>query len=133
MKKSILFSLLVAFSFLSFTSCSSDDDSSSNSTSHKIHGKWGTIGGDDITYLRFNFRSDKKVEYFVYWDWDVGPELEEIGSWSMDGDILTMVFSEEVELIFEQRVIFIDNDTMEFVEVPGSEHEAWADTYVRIE
>jgi|SRR5690625_3212581 len=131
MKKSILLSLLLAFSFLSFSSCSGDDDSSSsNPTSQKLIGKWGTISNNE-TYLRFKFRNDNKVEYYVYMQNE--PELEEVGSWSLNGNILKMIFSEGVELIFEQEVVYLDENTMQFIEIPGSEYEAWADTYIRLE
>mgnify|MGYP001081317042 CR=1 FL=1 len=57
--------------------------------------------------------------------------LEEIGDWSMDGNILTMVYPENVVLTFVQEVVFTNDNIVQFIEVSGSEYEAWEGTYYR--
>lgn len=129
MKKSILLFVLLISSIISF-SCSGDDDSTNlNETAQKLIGTWGDYGLDEVFYKKFTFRSDSKVEYYTYPNGE--PILEEIGDWSMDGDILTMEFPETVLLVFVQKVVFTNDDTVQFIEVSGTEHEAWEGTYYR--
>lgn len=131
MKKSILLFVLLISSFISF-SCSGDDDSNSlNETAQKLIGTWGDYGLDEVFYKKFTFRNDSKVEYYTYPNPNGEPILEEVGNWSMDGDILTMEFPETVLLIYVQKVVFSDDNTVQFIEVPESEHDAWEGTYYR--
>lgn len=135
MKKSILLFVLFITSIVSF-SCNGDDDSSSlNELEQKLSGKWyfEEIGFEPNN--SFTFNSNKIVRY-TYWNGQgSNPYVfeHEDGTWSMNGDILTMTFPEGVELIFVQKVVFIDDNTVKFVEVPGSEHEPYDGTYYRAE
>lgn len=131
MKKTILLTVLFFSAIINF-SCNSDDDTSSNlnENAQKLVGTWGTFGGSEF-YKKFTFRSDSKVEYYTYPNGE--PILEEVGDWSMDGDILTMVYPENVVLTFVQKVVFTNDNTVQFIEVSGSEHEAWEGTYYRQE
>ena len=109
MKKilSFVFVLTTVITFL--TSCSSDDDSNGNSSNSEIIGTWGTKwnnGSGIAVHPKFTFLSNGRVKYYVYPSGNQ-PELEEIGTWNMNGDIITMNFPETVEIKFKNKVIFI--------------------------
>lgn len=127
--KNTLSILLIFTITLGFLSCSGDDDTNNlNENAQKLIGTWGTFGGSEF-YKKFTFRNDSKVEYYTYPSGE--PVLEEVGDWSMDGNILTMVYPENVVLTFVQEVVFTNDNIVQFIEVSGSEYEAWEGTYYR--
>lgn len=128
------FALYISFLFTSIsflTSCSSDDNSGSslNTNEEKIIGIWGPKNGDGSIQKQFVFKNNKKVEYYTYWD-EQG-ELEEVGNWSMNGDVLTMVYPETVELKYIQKVTFINDNEVTFTELTTTSDDAWEGTYFK--
>ena len=91
-----------------FSSCSSDD--SGDNSNSKIVGTWGTKwdNGKGIAIQpEFSFLGNGKVKYYIYPNAiGIGPELAEIGTWSMSEEILTMEFPETVLIKFKNKVIF---------------------------
>lgn len=130
MKKTILFFTVMVMSIANF-SCNNDDSTNLNENAQKLIGTWGTLGWDDEFYKKFTFRNDSKVEYYTYHSNE--NELEEIGTWSMDGDILTMVYPETITSTFVQKVIFISDSKVQFIQAEGSNEEPWEGTYYREE
>ncbi len=122
--------LLVSLTF----SCSSDSDSNSelNQNAEKLLGTWGTLDSQDTFYKKFTFRNDLKAEYYTY-PGGSQPELEEVGTWSMDGDILTMSFPETIELTFVQKVVFTNDTQVKFNSTGVSGEEAYSGTYYKQE
>lgn len=135
MKRTILFFMVLTFSAVTF-SCSGDDDSSyNNEVYQKLIGKWyfqdPDIDGYDYNNS-FTFSSNGNVTY-RYWI-GIGDEFEsEIGSFSVNGDILTMIYPEGVELVFVQRVVFLSENKVQFVQVEGSNEEPYDGTYYKAE
>ena len=134
MKKilSFVFVLTTVITFL--TSCSSDDDSSGNSSNSEIIGTWGTKwnnGSGIAVHPKFTFLSNGRVKYYVYPSGNQ-PELEEIGTWNMNGDIITMNFPETVEIKFKNKVIFINETQFDFQEIQESGYDSWnAESYFK--
>ena len=126
MKKilSFVFVLTTVITFL--TSCSSDDDSNGNSSNSEIIGTWGTKwnnGSGIAVHPKFTFLSNGRVKYYVYPSGNQ-PELEEIGTWNMNGDIITMNFPETVEIKFKNKVIFINETQFDFQEIQESGYDS---------
>lgn len=135
MKKTILFFMMLMFSAITF-SCSSDDDSSDNNEVYqKLVGKWYFQDPDVYGYdynNSFTFSSDGNVTY-RYWI-GTGNDFEsETGSFNVSGDILTMTYPEGVELVFVQKVVFVSDSEVQFVEVEGSNEEPYDGTYYKAE
>lgn len=134
MKKSIL--LLVILSISLFTvSCSNDDNSDSNSNQiyQDLIGKWYFENpSTNPTYNNsFTFSSNGNVTY-SYWDGNPGNNYDsETGTFSVDGDILTMEFPETVSLTFVQKVVFITADKIEFQSTGVAGEEAYEGDYFR--
>lgn len=135
-KFTIYLSILCAFTLL--TGCSTDDDSSSSQDiNQKIIGNWApeplnAFSSDSLNYYkRFTYRNDGKVEYYIY-SVDNEPYLAEVGNWVLDGDILTMNFPETVNLIFVQKVKFINDNLLNFSEVTDSDEDGYFGNYVRL-
>lgn len=131
MKRIIYILLLLQVCLIS--SCSSDDDSSgSNEVSQKLMGKWyfsDPEGNDFYDTHYFLFTSNSKVTY------SYGPDEfdSETGNFEVEGDILTMVFPETVTLTYVQKVVFVDDNTVQFVQVEDSNEEPYDGTYYRAE
>ena len=133
MKK--IFTLIFAFTTLVafLTSCSNDDEGGSSSNS-EIIGTWGTKWNDGTgiaVHPKFTFMSNGKVKYYTY-PGGSQPELEEIGTFSLSGDILTMDFPETVDIKFKNKITFTSETEMEFEEVTQSGFDTWsAETYYK--
>lgn len=133
MKK--IFTLIFAFTTLVtfLTSCSNDDDGGNNSNS-EIIGTWGTEwnnGTGVAVHPKFTFLSNGRVKYYTYPSGSQ-PELEEIGTWNMNGDILTMNFPETVEIKFKNKVTFISETQFDFEEIQESGYDTWsAESYFK--
>lgn len=112
-------------------SCSSDEDSNSelNENAEKLLGTWGTRDSQNTFYKKFTYRSDSKVEYYTYSGSQA--ELKEVGSWSMNGDVLTMVFPETIEITFVQKVVFTNETEVKFNSTGVSGEEAYSGTYYK--
>jgi len=135
MRKPIYFllTLLISFTF----SCSSNDDSTDlNETGQNLIGQWHFSDPEIHGYEAnnsFTFTSNGEVTYSY---WVGGQENEydsETGSFTIEGDILTMIYPEDVVLTFVQRVVFIDDNTVQFVQVEGSNEEPYDGEYYRTE
>ena len=131
--KKILSLVLVFTTLMTVCSSCSSDDSGSNPNS-PIVGTWGTEwnnGTGVAVHLKFTFLSNGNVKYYTYPSGSE-PELEEIGTWNMSGDILTMEFPETVLIKFNNKVIFTSETEIEFEEVNQSGFDTWnAETYFK--
>ncbi len=134
MKK--ILSLVLVLSLLTnvFSSCSKDDDESGNNSNSQIVGTWGTQwnnGTGIAVHPKFTFLANGNVKYYTYPSGN-NPELEEIGTWNMSGDILTMDFPETVDIKFKNKIIFTSETQIEFEEVNQSGFDTWsAETYYK--
>ena len=128
--------LILAFTTLLTisTSCSSDDNDGGNNSNSKIIGTWGTkwnSGTGIAVHPKFTFLSNGNVKYYTYPSGSQ-PELEEIGTWSMSGETLTMDFPETVDIKFKNKVTFTNETEIEFEEVIQSGFDTWnAETYFK--
>ena len=128
--------LILAFTTLLTisTSCSSDDNDGGNNSNSKIIGTWGTkwnSGTGIAVHPKFTFLSNGNVKYYTYPSGNQ-PELEEIGTWSMSGETLTMDFPETVDIKFKNKVTFTSETEIEFEEVMQSGFDTWnAETYYK--
>ena len=128
--------LILAFTTLLTisTSCSSDDNDGGNNSNSKIIGTWGTkwnSGTGIAVHPKFTFLSNGNVKYYTYPSGNQ-PELEEIGTWSMSGETLTMDFPETVDMMFKNKVTFTNETEIEFEEVMQSGFDTWsAETYYK--
>lgn len=131
MKKNTILSVIILALTLSLSSCSSDSENNSNS---KIIGTWGTQwnnGTGITTHPKFTFLSNKKVKYYTYPSGNQ-PELEEIGTWNLNGDVLTMDFPETVDIKFKNKITFTSDTEIEFEEIIQSGYDTWnAETYFK--
>ena len=128
--------LILAFTTLLTisTSCSSDDNDGGNNSNSQIIGTWGTkwnSGTGIAVHPKFTFLSNGNVKYYTYPSGSQ-PELEEIGTWSMSGESLTMDFPETVDIKFKNKVTFTNETEIEFEEVIQSGFDTWnAETYYK--
>ena len=134
MKKILILALAFTTLLTVSTSCSSDDNDGGNNSNSKIIGTWGTkwnSGTGIAVHPKFTFLSNGNVKYYTYPSGSE-PELEEIGTWNMSGDILTMEFPETVLIKFKNKVIFTSETEIEFEEVNQSGFDTWnAETYFK--
>ncbi len=133
--KKILSLFLTLTLFVAFNSCSNDDDNNNNNDSNsQIVGTWGTEwnnGSGVSVHPKFTFLSNGNVKYYTYPSGN-NPELEEIGTWNMNGDILIMEFPETVVIKFKNKVTFISDTELEFEEINESGFDTWsAQTYYK--
>lgn len=113
-------------------SCSSDNDE--NNSNSQIIGTWGTKwnnGNEIAVHPDFTFLSNGNVKYYTYPSGN-NPELEEIGTWNLSGDILTMDFPKTVDIKFKNKVTFTNENEIKFEEVIQSGYDTWsAETYYK--
>ena len=134
MKKILI--LVLAFTTLLTvsTSCSSNDNDGGNNSNSQIIGTWGTkwnSGTGIAVHPKFTFLSNGNVKYYTYPSGSQ-PELEEIGTWSMSGETLTMDFPETVDIKYKNKVTFTSETEIEFEEVMQSGFDTWsAETYYK--
>lgn len=126
---------LILIAIFSLVACSSDDDNSSNNNeiSQNLLGKW--YFEDPTTNPTYNnsftFTADGNVVY-SYWDGTPGNNYDsETGTFSVEGDILTMVYPETVVLTFIQKVVFISENEVEFQDTGVAGEEAYEGTYYK--
>ncbi|MVO08561.1 hypothetical protein GOQ30_05220 [Flavobacterium sp. TP390] len=132
MKKTFYF--LVFISLVFFTNCSSDDNSSNqnNETYQKLIGKWyfDDPSTNPSVNNSFKFTSNGNVIY-SYWTGTGNEYDNETGTFSVSNDIMTMTFPENVSLTFVQKVVFINNDKVEFLATGSPSEEAYEGDYFR--
>ncbi len=125
---------LALIAILLFTACSSDDNvNNSSDVESQILGKW--LFDNPNTNPSFNnsftFTSDGNVTY-SYWDGGQGNNYDsETGTFSFNGDIMTMIFPEGVSLTFVQKVVYINNNVVEFQSTGVSGENAYEGDYFR--
>ena len=134
MKKILILALAFTTLLTVSTSCSSDDNDGGNNSNSQIIGTWGTkwnSGTGIAVHPKFTFLSNGNVKYYTYPSGSQ-PELEEIGTWSMSGETLTMDFPETVDIKFKNKVTFTSETEIEFEEVIQSGFDTWnAETYYK--
>lgn len=132
MKKILSLVFLLSIFLTVFNSCSNDDDEGSSNS--QIVGTWGTkwnSGTGIAVHPKFTFMSNNKVKYYTYPSGSQ-PELEEIGTWTMSGDILIMDFPQTVSIKFKNKVVFINDSEYKFEEINESGFDTWsAETYYK--
>lgn len=122
MKKFYLFFILI----MTLTSCSSDDGNVQSNSNSQIIGTWGAEFINDNDYPidpKFTFLSNGDVKYYTYFNPE--PELEEIGTWNLSGDILTMEFPENVLIMYKNKVTFVSDSEIYFEEVNETGYSTW--------
>ena len=135
MKKTIFYSLLISILLLSFSCSREDDSSTSNENKQKLIGKW--YFADPATYgystnNSFTFTSDGKVTY-SYWAGGSGSGFDsETGTYSVEGDVLRMVYSQNVTLTFVQKVVFLTDKKVQFIETGKPNEEPYDGTYYKV-
>lgn len=132
MKTIIKFSILLLVTIIT-SSCSSDDDSSSEGANGLIIGKWlfQNPETNPSTNNSFTFTSEGSVTY-SYWDGGQGNNYDsETGTFSFNGDVMTMTFPENVSLTFVQEVVFINDNVVEFRETGVTGENAYEGDYFR--
>ncbi|MDX1271704.1 hypothetical protein [Bizionia paragorgiae] len=132
MRKKTFYSGILILALTLITSCSSDDDSNSSMSENaqKLLGTWGNEW-DNAVHPKFTFESNSNVKYYTYPSGN-NPELEEIGTWSMNGDILIMEFPDNVLIKFKNRIVFVSESELEFEEIQESGFDSWsAATYFK--
>lgn len=140
MKKNLTLILVFTTILTFFNSCSSDGDNnnndSSNSSNSEIIGTWGPKWNDGsgiAVHPKFTFLSNGKVKYYTYPS-GKKPELEEIGTFTMNGNIITMNFPETVEIKFKNTVTFISETQFNFEKIQESGYDTWsAESYFKTE
>lgn len=135
MKKTVLLIAIVISTL--FSGCSKDDDGQANNT-NKVYknliGKWYFGDPEEYGYSMnnsFTFTSKGNVTY-SYWTGGQGNDFDsETGTFSVDGDILTMIYPEKVEIIFVQKVVFVNEGKMEFLPTGNADEEAYDGEYFK--
>ena len=125
---------LILIAILSFIACSSDDNNNSSSQIEtQLLGKWFFQNPNDNPTINnsFTFTSEGSVTY-SYWDGNPGNNyISETATFSFNGDVMKMVFPEEVSLTFVQKVVFINDNVVEFQPTGVSEENAYEGTYYK--
>lgn len=123
---------LVLIAIFALTACSSDDDSTSGIESQLL-GKWlfENPNNNPTVNNSFTFNSNGSVTY-SYWDGGQGNNYDsETGTFSFQEDVMTMIFSENVTLTFAQKVVFINDNVVEFEPTGVSGENAYEGDYFR--
>lgn len=125
---------IILIAILLFQSCSSDDDSNNLSEiESQLLGKWLFENPNNNPTINnsFTFTSEGNVTY-SYWDGNAGNNyLNETGTFNFNGDIMTMIFPEDVSLTFVQKVVFINDNVVEFQPTGVSNEDAYEGDYFR--
>lgn len=128
---------LILIAIFSLMACSSDDDNSSSSNNEiyqSLIGKWYFADPEEYGYSTnnsFTFTSNGNVTY-SYWTGGQENDFDsETGTFSVDGDVLTMVYPETVTLTFIQKVVFVSDNEVEFQDTGVVGEEPYDGTYYR--
>lgn len=134
--KKIIYFFTVLLSLALFTNCSSEDDSpnQNNETYQKLIGKWyfDDPSTNPTVNNSFTFVSNGHLTY-SYWTGTGSDYNSETGTFSVNNDVLTMVFPETVSLTFVQKVVFVNSNKVEFQPTDNSGEEAYEGTYYKLE
>lgn len=123
---------LILITILAFTACSTDDANTSEIETQLL-GKWlfENPNSNPTTNNSFTFTSSGNVTY-SYWDGNPGNNYyNETGSFSFNGDVMTMTFPEGVSLTFVQKVVFTHDNVVEFQPTGVSSENAYEGDYFR--
>lgn len=129
--KTILKFTFTVLLLIIITSCSSDDGDT-NELQTQLIGKWlfeNPNSSPDINNS-FTFTSSGNVIY-SYWTGSETNYDSETGTFSFDEDIMTMVFPDDVSLTYVQKVVFINDNTIEFQSTGVSGDNAYEGVYFR--
>lgn len=127
---------LVLIAILSLVGCSSDDSEVNNNLNHieaQLLGKWffTNPNSNPIRNHSFTFNTQGNVTY-SYWDGNPGNNYDsEIGTFSFNGDIMTMIFPENVTLTYVQQVVFINDNVVAFESTGVLGENAYEGDYYR--
>lgn len=119
--------------FVFATSCSSEDSNDLNEIETQLLGKWyfENPSTNPSNNNSFTFASQGKVTY-SYWDGESGDNYyDETGTFSFNGVVMTMIFPEGVSLVFVQKVVFINDNVVEFQPTAISGEDAYEGDYFR--
>ncbi|NDI98343.1 hypothetical protein GWA97_04575 [Flavobacterium sp. LaA7.5] len=133
MRKALYF-FSILLTLVVFTNCSNDDDSSNNNneTYQKLIGKWYHDTPDPEYNSALTFKNNGQVIY-TYWTGNGNTYDNETGSFSVEGDVMTMVFPETVTLTFVQKVVFVNDDKADFQPTGNPNEEAYEGFWFRAE
>jgi len=94
-KRTLIYGILIGF--LTFSSCSSDDDNNDSGTDASIIGTWygtaSTFNGENYGVPDNNivkFTSDNRTEFVYEGFGNNGQDISEFGDWSKNGNTLTI-------------------------------------------
>ena len=124
---------LALIAILLFTACSSDDENSLSELETQLLGEWlfEDPNTNPSTNNSFTFTSDGNVTY-SYWDGGQGNNYgSETGTFSFNEDVMTMIFPEGVSLTFVQKVVYINDNVVEFQSTGVSGENAYEGDYFR--
>lgn len=124
---------MITLSLFTAIGCSRDngvDESTSANLKTKLIGKWyfadpaiyGTSNNNSFT-----FTTDNKVTY----KFGSGASDYENGTYSVDGDKLTMTYPQNVTLTYVQKVVFLTDTKVEFVATGKAGEEPYDGTYYK--
>ena len=98
-KRNLIFGILIGF--LTFTSCSSDDDNDDSGTDVSIIGTWSgtssTFNGNNSGIPDNNivkFTSDNRTEFVYKGLGNNGQDISEFGNWTKSGNTLTITWDD---------------------------------------
>jgi hypothetical protein len=134
-QKFYFFAILLSLVF--FTNCSDDNSNSTSSpTEQKLVGKWyfsdPSVNGNNPNNS-FTFTTDKKVTY-RYWLGGSGTSYDsETGTFSANGDKLTMIFPKDAVVTFTQKVVFLTDKKVQFVATGNPSEEPYDGTYYKVD
>lgn len=131
--KLIKFLFLTLISAITLSCSNSDDSSDLSEAGQNLLGQWyfEEVGFEPNN--SFTFDADGTVIY-SYWDGSSTNPYEfdeEDGTWSLDGDILTMNFPEGFNLTYIQKLTFENEYKVIFEEVEGAQFDAYSGDYFK--
>lgn len=128
---------LTLIAVLLLIACSSDDNEQQKQQENKLQvqllGKWlfENPNNNPETNNSFVFTSEGVVTYSYWKGNEVNSYGSETGIYSFKGDIMTMKFPEGINLTFVQKVIFVNENVVEFKETGIEGEEAYKGDYFR--
>lgn len=128
--KNTFLALIAIFLLLS---CSSDDSNNLSEIETQLLGRWLFENPNNNPAINnsFTFTSEGNVTY-SYWDGGQGNNyFSETGTFSFNGDVMTMIFPEDVSLTFVQKVVFANDNVVEFQSTGISGENAYEGDYFR--
>ncbi|KJD33977.1 hypothetical protein PK35_04370 [Tamlana nanhaiensis] len=129
--KTILKFSLTALLLILVASCSTSDDST-NEIETQLLGKWlfENPNNNPSVNNSFTFNPNGNVTY-SYWTGSGNNYDTETGTFSFNGDIMTMDFPENVNLTYIQKVVFLGDNVVGFQPTGISGENAYEGDYFR--